>query len=100
MTSPQGANAPMMSDAFMAFRLMMSYLDDLSMTIDPLSGRVRQKLEAIDTGLTLTNVTTVATVTTVSTVANLAEIGGVSANSFIFDEMNIVWNTGIRTQII
>ena len=95
----QGADAPMMSDAFMAFRLMMGYLDDLSTAINPITGQVRVDASpgvAITSGV----LQTVTTVTTVGAVTNLAQIGGVAANSFIFDEMDIVWNTGIRPQIV
>jgi hypothetical protein len=87
----------------MSFRLMMSYLDDLSMTIDPLSGRVRQKLESIDAGVTLQTVTTVTTVSTVTSVTNIAQIGGSPtgpADSFIPDEMDIAWSNCVRPQII
>jgi hypothetical protein len=99
MTSPQGADAPMLSDAFMAFRLMINALDDLSTTIDPTTGRLRGTV-LTETGSIITTVTTVTTVSTVTSVTNLAQIGGVAANSFIFDTMDIVWNTGIRPQII
>jgi len=95
MTGPQGADAPMISDAFMAFRLLVGYLDDLAMTIDPSIGRQRNTA-IIESG----TITTVTSVTTVTTVTNLAQIGGVVANSFIFDTMDIVFNTGIRPQII
>lgn len=103
MTSPQGANAPMMSDAFMAFRLMMGYLDDLSLTIEPSTARLKTTIQNIDTGLTLSNVTTVATVSTVTSVTNVAQIGGTpagSADSFIPDEMDMVWEACIRSKIV
>lgn len=86
-----------MGDAFMAFRLLMSYLDDLSMTIDPNTSNIRVITQ---TGSVIATVTTVTTVTTVATLSNITNIGGVVANSFIFDTMDIVWNTGIRPQII
>jgi hypothetical protein len=97
----QSADAPMMSDAFMAFRLMMSHLDEISNAYDLTNGRIRTT-DIIESGTitTVGTVTTVTTVTTVATVTNLGQIGGVAANSFIFDEMDIVWNTGIRPQIV
>lgn len=94
----QGADSPIMSDAFMAFRLLMSYLDDLSTAVDSVTGRLRTT-DIIESG-TLTSVTTVTTVTSVTSVANIAGIGSVSATGFIFDEMDVVWNTGIRPQIV
>jgi hypothetical protein len=102
MSSPQGADSPTMSDAFMAFRLMMNYIEDLSITVDS-KARIRTFLDEINSSAILSNVLTVNTVTTVITVSNvtnLAEIGGNPANSFIFDTMDIVWNTGIRPQIV
>lgn len=98
--APQGSDSEIMSDAFMAFRLMMNYLDDLAITIDT-AGRIRTSIEASSATLTVTvSSGTLSTVTTVSTVTNLAQIGGNAANSFLFDTMDIVWNTGIRPQII
>jgi hypothetical protein len=99
MGSAQGADAPMMSDAFMAFRLMMSYLEDLSMATDPTTGRLRGTA-IIESG-TITTVSTVTTVTTVATVTNVANFGSNQpTDGFLRDIMDIVWNTGIRPQII
>lgn len=89
MTSPQGADSPMISDAFLAFRLMINNLDDLVTVIDPGSGRMKT-ICIIESG----------SLSTVDTVTNLAQIGGISTSGFIFDEMDIVFNTGIRVNIV
>jgi len=117
MTGPQGADAPMLSDAFMAFRLLMGYLDDLAMAIDSQS-RVRTIVDGITGGVTLSNVTTVGTVSsvssvssvasvtsvgsvsTVSTLQNLVSLGGIPALAFVSDNMYLLWATAIRPRII
>jgi hypothetical protein len=83
-----------MKDAFMELRLMADYLKDLPLALDPTTSRVREKIESIDSGVTL------PIVTTVSTVTNLSQIGGTVSNSLVFDTMDIAWNTGIRINII
>ncbi len=104
MSSSQGADAPMLSDAFMAFRLMMNYLDDIAVTVDSTTGRQRStaiiESGTITTVGTVTSVTTVTTVATITTLSNITNIGGNTASSFVFDTMDIVFNTGIRSQII
>lgn len=80
-----------MEDAFMELRLMADALKDIPLTIDPSTSNVRVITQ---TGSIIT------TVTTVSTVTNLPQIGGVVTNGFIFDTMDIVFNTGIRPQIV
>lgn len=84
-----------MDDAFMEFRLMADYLKDLALAINPNNSTQRVSIEASPASVSVTG-----SLTTVSTVTNLAQIGGVLANGFIFDEMDIVWNTGIRPNII
>lgn len=113
MTGPQGADAPMMSDAFMAFRLMANYLDDLSLTIDPSTSRVRVNVEtgtltSVGTVTSVTNVNTVSSVLSVSSVGsvsiistlqNLVNLGGVPALAFVSDNMYLLWATAIRPRI-
>lgn len=107
MSSPQSANSPMLSDAFMTFRLMMNYLDDLSMTIDASTSRLRVNVEtgtltSVGTVTTVSTVGTVSTVNTVSTVSqlqNLVNLGGIPASTLIFDNMYLLWATAIRPRI-
>ncbi len=81
-----------MDDAFMELRLTADYLKDIPLVIDPSSSRVRTKIEE--------SITLTATVATVTTVTNLAQIGNNPMNSFLFDEMDVVWSTGIMPQIV
>lgn len=91
----QGADSPIMSDAFIAFRLMVNSLEDLLMAMDPGTGKLRVSVDA-GTFITSGNVITLSG----SLITNVQQIGGNAANSFIFDEMDVVWNTGIRPQIV
>ncbi len=84
-----------MKDAFMELRLMADYLKDIPLTIDPSTSRVRTKIEE-----SVTLNATVATVTTVSTVTNVVNFGGRDATLFQDDIITLIWNTGIRPQII
>lgn len=113
MSSPQGADSPIISDAFMAFRLMMNYLDDLSLTIDPSTSRLRVNVEAgsltsVGTVSSVSFVTTVGGVTlvssvgsvaTVTTLTNLVNLGGIPALAFVSDNMYLLWATAIRPRI-
>jgi hypothetical protein len=85
-----------MDDAFMELRLMADSLKDLPMAMNPSTGQLRVDASP---GVAITS-GTLTTVTTVTSVTNIPNIGGNPANSFILDEMDIVWNTGIRPQIV
>jgi len=92
----QGADSPIMSDAFMAFRLMMNYLEDLSMATDPTSGKLRVDASP---GIAITS-GVLTTVTTVTTLTNQTNMGGNPANSLVLDIMDNVWYVAIRPQIV
>jgi hypothetical protein len=88
--------------------LMLEILAALSQTVDPVAGRMRvlidpiggaQTLGTVTTVTGVTTVSTVTTVTTVSTVTNLAQVGGVQANSQIFDAMQAAWAVSLRGRI-
>lgn len=102
-----------MEDAFMAFRLMMNYLDDLSLTIDPSTSRLRVNVET-GTLTSVGSITTVGFVTTVGGVTlvtgvgsvnnvvqlqNLVNLGGIPALTLITDNMYLLWATAIRPRI-
>ena len=65
-------------------------------SIDPASGRMRVLLDATGGAQTLGTVTTV---TTVSTLTNMAQVGGIAANSFIYDQMHSAWALTVRPRI-
>lgn len=88
--------------------LMLEILSALSQTVDPVTGRMRVLIDPIGGAQTLgtvtalgtvTTVTGVTTVTTVATVTNLAQVGGVQANSHIFDAMQAAWAVSLRGRI-
>lgn len=84
-----------------------SYLSALVQPIwqDVSSGRLRVVLDpaggaqTLGTVTTVSNVTTVATVTTVSTLTSMSQIGGVAANSFIYDQMHSAWALSVRMAV-
>jgi hypothetical protein len=78
-----------LEDTFMSLRLLVNSLGDLAIAIDPSNGRMRTT-DIIESG----------SLSTIDTVTNLSQIGGNNATGFIFDEMDIVFNTGIRPQIV
>jgi hypothetical protein len=98
MTSPQGADSPMISDVFMALRLLADVLKDIPLTIDPGTSRVRTKIE--DSITINANVPIVTTVTTVSSVTNIDRLGGRDALIFQNDIMDKVFLEAVRLQII
>ena len=65
----------------------------LGLAPDTSSGRLRILLDAMTSGLTLT------TVTTVSTLTSMSQVGGVAANSTVFDIMTDSWANTVRRNI-
>jgi len=74
-----------MEDAFMELRLMADMLKDIPLAIDS-SARMRTFIDAV------------SPTTTIGT--NIINIGGITSAGYIFDEMDIVFNTGTRTNCI
>lgn len=87
VTTTSGSVATM-DDAFMELRLMADYLKDIPMTIDPTNARLRVSIES-PTSFPITG-----------SLTNISQIGGNSASQFMFDEMDITFNTGFRAQVI
>jgi hypothetical protein len=69
----------------------------LRVVLDPLGGA--QTLGTVTAVGTVTTVSTVTTVTTVSSLTNMAQIGGVQANSMIYDTMANCWTNTVRGRI-
>jgi hypothetical protein len=93
----QGADSPIMSDAFIAFRLFMNQLDDLSLAIDPTKSRVRTNIEE---SILLDVKVNSGTLSTVSNVTNIVNLGGRDATLFQNDIMDKIFFEAIRQQII
>lgn len=87
-------------DLFLAVQVMLERIENPIM-MDQTTGRMRVMLDPIGGAQTLGTVTTVGTVTTCSTVTtvatltNQAQIGGVKADSMVYDSMHNAWATSV-----
>jgi len=84
------------SDALLleAVNILKQIANPISM--EPASGRMRVVLDPLGGAQTLATVTTV---TTLGTLTSMSNIGGIPANSTVYDTMSMAWASSIRGRI-